>query len=95
MYSIYTEYLQQLARHSRRLDNMSMTNNTFVEFQRLEAAIIDAHKKGYYGAAEEKQLATIATALHDKYRYCLDLNERVKAISKEITRQRRKEARSA
>lgn len=90
--SIYTEHLKELCRHARRLDNMTMTNSTFVELQRLEADIISACAKGYYSADKKKHLAAIAAQLHAEYREALDLNERVKAISREITQQRRKEA---
>ena len=89
--SVYTEHLEKLGKASRQIDAGKATNNSFAEFQRLEAAIISAHANGYYNYDRYKHLVAIAAQLHEDFREALRLNESIRQIENEIRKQRRAE----
>lgn len=89
--SVYTEHLEKLCKISRHIDAGKANDNEFTELQRLEAAIISASANGYYSYEQKKPLYAIAAQLHEEYRETLQLNERVRQISREINKQRRRE----
>ena len=88
--SIYTEYMKELCKFSAQIDSAKVTDNGFVELQKLNDKILEGEHKKYYTHEQRRQLGNIALYLIDQYRETLRLNERVKQIEKEITRQRRK-----
>lgn len=89
--SVYTDHLEKLCKISRHIDAGKANDNEFTELQRLEAAIISASANGYYSYERKKPLYAIAAQLHEDYREALQLNERVRQISREIHKQRRRE----
>lgn len=88
--SVYTEHLEKLCKISRHIDAGKANDGEFLELQRLESAIISASVNGYYSYEQKKPLYTIALQLHEEYREALQLNERVRKISREINKQRRR-----
>lgn len=89
--SVYTEHLEMLCKISRHIDAGKANDNEFTELQRLEGSIISASANGYYSYERKKALYSIAAQLHEDYREALQLNERMRQISREINKQRRRE----
>ena len=65
-------FLEELAGHSIALDN-SVTNGDFVELQKLESRITNAHKRGELPAPVYRALYALAMDLHKSYRSILNL----------------------
>lgn len=63
-YSVFTDYLIALTEHSKKLDAYEVTYEDFVELQKLEAKILNAHNVGYYGGMDRQ-------ALYDLYKHCV------------------------
>ena len=89
--SIYTEYLKELYKHSNNIDCMKDLHNGFVRLQILENKIIEGEFTGYYTPSQRRELGSIAHGLHERYRDAIKVNDEVKAISREINKQRQKE----
>jgi len=80
---IFAEYLEALAKHSRKIGNMRGLDAGFLELQKLQAEI---ENSPYFGGGSRRSLEAIAFLLADDYREAIALNRRVKEISKEARR---------
>lgn len=93
--SIYTETLKELAKWSGKIDNAKITENEFVALQRKRDQITEQYNHGYFNMKQRNILRGIAEQLVDDARDVLRVNEEVKAIEREIRKQRLAELRSA
>lgn len=93
--SIYTETLKELAKWSGKIDNAMITENDFVVLQRKREQITEQYNRGYFNMKQRNILRGIAEQLVDDARDVLRVNEEVKAIEREIRKQRLAELRSA
>ena len=85
---IFAEYLEELAKHSRKIGNMRGLDNGFVELQKLRARI-ERNGDRYFGIGAYRKLVAIAILLENDYREAIELNRRVKEIEKEHRKQNR------
>lgn len=72
--SVFSEHLAALLKHSLKIDADTGTGEDFIELQRLEARITNAHQTGYYTGDAARALSTIAAELHKNYRTALKLD---------------------
>ena len=72
--SVFTELLTQLAQYSAAVDACTVSHSDFIEFQRLEARIINAHNNGYINHTQKQALYNIAQGLHSDFRMILGLD---------------------
>lgn len=56
MKSVFTELLQLLGEYSEKVDNETFSDDDYIEYQRLEARIINAYKVGYFHNREYEAL---------------------------------------
>ena len=81
-HSIFAEYLEELAKHSRKIGNMRDLDSGFVELQKLHARILNG--EAYFGSKPIRKLDAVASMLENDYREALALNRRVKEMSRNI-----------
>ena len=58
MKSVFTELLQILGAYSEKVDNETFSDNDYIEYQNLEARIINAYKNGYFHNREYRALTS-------------------------------------
>ena len=58
MKSAFTEMLQLFGEYSEKVDNETFSDSDYIEYQRLEARIIDAYKIGYFHNMEYRALTS-------------------------------------
>ena len=58
MKSVFTELLQILGDYSEKVDNETFSDNDYIEYQNLEARIINAYKNGYFHNREYRALTS-------------------------------------
>lgn len=56
MKSVFTELLQLLGDYSEKVDNGTISDDDYIDYQRLEARIINAYKVGYFHNREYEAL---------------------------------------
>ena len=93
--SIYTETLKELAKWSAKIDNAKITENDFVVLQRQRDHITELYNCNRLNMKQRNNLRGIAEQLVDDARDVLRVNQEVKAIEREIKKQRLAELRSA
>lgn len=93
--SRYTDKLRELSDFSARIDRAIVDENDFLHIQRVRDKIEFDHAAGDYTEKQYRHLINIAFYLVDECRDVLRLNERIKEIEREITKQRRGERVSA
>ena len=58
MKSVFTELLQILGDYSEKVDNAAFSDNDYIDYQNLEARIINAYKNGYFHNREYRALTS-------------------------------------
>lgn len=58
MKSVFTELLQLLGEYSEKVDNETLSDSDYIEYQKLEVRIIDAYKIGYFHNREYRALTS-------------------------------------
>ena len=58
MKSVFTELLQLLGEYSEKVDDETFSDDDYIDYQRLEARIIDAYKIGYFHNREYRTLTS-------------------------------------
>ena len=58
MKSVFTELLQLLGDYSEKVDNETFSDDDYMDYQRLEARIINAYKNGYFHNREYRALTS-------------------------------------
>lgn len=90
--SIYTECLQRLAKYSAKIDNAKVTENDFIELQRIREEIAGDYNREYFCLRDRNILYGITEKLIDDCKEVIRINSAIQEIEKEIRKQRRKEA---
>lgn len=71
--SVFTEYLKTLADYSGKVDTGEITPEDYIEYQELEARIINAYQKGYFTSQQYKSLTAAYYEIKDGFRVVLGL----------------------
>lgn len=90
--SLYTENLQILVNYSKRIDKATANKNDLEALENLKTAFIKQSEAGYFNREKCEILTTIANAHIDEVREVIAINEAIKATTKRINAERRKEA---
>ena len=72
--SEFSELLQQLGGYSERVDAGKITDDDFIEYQRLEARIIDAYQKGSFHNTKYRVLMAAYCHIKEEARQALRLD---------------------
>lgn len=72
--SVFTEILKELAAYSEAADNGTATHSDFIELQRLNVRIMDAHNDGRFNVRQYKALSAAYFDIKDNFRVVLGLN---------------------
>lgn len=74
MKSVFTELLQILGDYSEKVDNETFSDNDYIEYQNLEARIINAYKNGYFHNREYRALTSAYYYIKEGARVVLNLD---------------------
>ena len=74
MKSVFTELLQILGDYSEKVDNETFSDNDYIEYQNLEARIINAYKNGYFHNREYRALTSAYYYIKEGARAVLNLD---------------------
>lgn len=72
--SVFTEYLQQLAGYSEKVDTGAFTHDDFIEYQRIEPRIVKAYKDGRFHDREYRALIAVYQYVKEGARIILGLD---------------------
>ena len=90
--SLYTENLQILTNLSKKIDKATANKNDLEALETLKNDFTRQAAAGYYSREKCEILTTIAAAELEEVREVIALNEAIKATTKRINAERRKEA---
>lgn len=90
--SLYTENLQILTNLSKKIDKATANKNDLEALETLKNDFTRQAAAGYYNREKCEILTTIAAAALDEVREVIAINEAIKATTKRINAERRKEA---
>lgn len=90
--SLYTENLQILVNLSKKIDKATANKKDLEALETLKNNFTRQAGAGYYNREKCEILTTIAAAELEEVREVIALNEAIKATTKEINAERRKEA---
>lgn len=72
--SVFTDHLKTLAEYSEKVDMGTVTNDDYVDFQRMLPRITKAMQDGYYKMPEYEALTRAYHIIKDSFRVVLGLD---------------------